>query len=165
MRYLFTGDRKVLKKNGFTYYGNFYSNDVIDLVLVNRKEMYIRISELDSKIQKQFIDFILENKEESKEFWVKDIIYENPYLKLSDMPIYCLNSSGVVLNVDTFYEYNQESKEALKELITQNPEEERKIRKEFYKNDEFIKDPVYFGLELVSAIIDIDNIHKLELKN
>jgi len=165
MRYLFTGDRKVLKRNGFTYYGNFYSNDIINLVLINRKEMYIRISELNHKIQKQFIDFILENKEETKDFWVKDIIYENPYLKLLDMPIYCLNSSGVVLNVDTYYEYNQASKEALKELIAQNPEKERKIRKEFYKEDEFIKDPVYFSLQLVSAIINIDKLHKLEIKD
>ena len=149
--YRFTGDRRKLKKEGYTFYSTFYSNDVLDILSKHKGK--IKVPGLLDKHQEKFIDFILENEDKNVSFWVMDIVYSNPKVgTLHNMPIYCMTQFGNIMNVDDFYEKRHTTTEERRTLQEDNSPEAQKASLEFFENNEFIKDPKYFGKETINAI-------------
>jgi len=157
-RYHYTGDRKKLKKEGYSFYGNFYSNDLLDIRTKSRKgEIYF--TDVSAKHQAKFIDYILDNKEKDASFWLIDIPHKHPAFNLTDMPVLCMTRFGQIMKVDDFYEKSFKEKEERRELLAKTPKEDkRRVSIENFEEKEYIKDPMYFSKEIIASILVLDKL-------
>ncbi len=175
MYYAFTGDVKDLKTIGYTfqklYARNYKTYSKDRLIMYVTSKMILELNDVKSKNRTKFIEFILKNKTQPKEFWVQDEdITINPKFPCiyHDAPIWYQTQHGNIMKSEAFYD-NQHLLNLKKTKLREgcqdgsiNEEEKKKTLDEF-REEEFYFDPSYFSIEIINQIIELDNLKPLEL--
>lgn len=171
-RYAYTSDVKKLRNAGYIYQkscGRSYCKDSI--TMYSRSKMMIEISHLSPELRTPYIEFILTNKDKPEHFWVRDEdLTMNPAkpITFNNAPIWFLTAHGRVMNCEAFYDMQmpitnlkiQTSSDCRNGIISK---EEYDLKLEELRKNEFYWDPVVFSLDNVKLIIELDNLHPLEL--
>lgn len=175
--YAYTGDVKKLKALDYKfqklYASNYKTYSKDRLIMYVTSKMILELDDVKSKNRTKFIEFILKNKHQPKEFWVRDEdLTMNPKhpIMYRDAPIWFLTQWGNIMTSDDFYDnraplWAKQSKlrEDEEAGIISN-EDVKNAYAKFREDEEFYFDASEFSLDLVKQIIELDNLHPLELR-
>lgn len=171
--YAYVGDVKKLKTIGYEFqklyasnYKSYSKNKIIMFVI---SKMVIEISNQDSEARFKIIDFILKNKKQPKSFWAEDrIIDTTPPIPYPDAPTMVMTGFGNIMPKKEYdisrIAYMKEVKKilVLEEEKSLSDEEIKTLHKDLNKT-EFASEAYLFKLDFVNDIIDLDNLHPLEI--
>ncbi len=175
-KFAFTGDVKDLKKIGYKFEKTHSSNhksyckDRIIMYVVNK--MVLDLDDVKFAFRNDFIQFVIDNKDKPKDFWLEDIHYDAPFNEtLEDMAVWVMSDKGNVMYKDEYYhkrEFFEEERRALRVKLTNNEISEEvfnnSLKQLKIKYSEFYPSiPTSFEKEIIEQIIELDNLHPLEL--
>lgn len=146
---------KYLKKLGWQYIKRGYYEDPNDVgILAAHNILYLRgLTKIDLEI---LIDFILKNKEQPKEFWVKDFSFGKTVMK--DCPVWVVYDGKIITENEYFdinYQFNQEIGKIRKSTELSDDEKIKKCR--------YIRKPQEFSicLNTIKTINDLNDFNLL----
>ncbi len=172
-QYVYNGDVKLLKNidNKFQklYARNYKSYSKNNIIMYVISKMALEFNNVNYKSQATFIDFILKNQNQPKEFWVKDIDYGGKHGLFKDFPIWYITKKGNIVHKDRkddekmkiYNETSELSKKVKEGLMTK--EERTEIIKGWYETKEFMNDAYMIDFDDINQIIELNNLHPLEL--
>ena len=167
-RYAYTGDVKLLKTIGFTFhklyaanYKTYMRDDVAMFVTTN---MVLEVSAIRPEHHNAVIEFIIANKHQPREFWV----FDRPCGKFTftDMSQFHLTQFGNVVNDKEMKDLYSASlvhvcTDAHRDGTITDAERDRGIQ--LKSECEGGQDPFHLTLKFVNLVIELDNLHPLEM--
>lgn len=175
-RYVFTGDIKKLKDIGYKfqklYAKNYktYSKEKIIMYVVDK--MAIEINNMDEHTN-VLIKYILDNKNKSKSFWVEDtILNTNPPMPYNDRPLQVITAFGNIISSSEYLKNHKIYMKDLGKICNKRDAKffgkisEEEAERQFIELDkgEFSRESFRIKINLVNQIIELDNLHPLEIK-
>jgi len=175
-KYAFTGDIKLLKNIGYKfqklYARNYktYSNERIIMYVTSK--MAVELDDVRANIRTPFIQFILDNKNKPKDFWLHDVTYGAPFNEtFTDMSTWVITPLG---NIMTMSDYKVRRK-PLDVIISSSYDDFRDNKISKSEQDIIISEaeskysefslslPIEFYDDIIKDVIELDNLSPLEL--
>lgn len=144
-QYCYTGDIKKLIPNGWKFqmlyasnYKSYHKNDIFMFVIT---KMALEISNLNFENQVMLIDFIINNFDKPRDFWITQGV-------LREVPAYVIQSNKLI---------------TWREAISNKAEWHRKFDKD--ENIEYLEDGFYIKYRLIEDIKQLVEIGGLEIRD
>ena len=168
--YAYTGDVKKLKSIGYTfqklYAMNYKSYHKDEIFMFVTTKMAIEYGTLRHSLQSKFIEFILNNKDKPKEFWVSD--KQCGTFVFKDTANFYLTMHGNVVTDKQRAKLHHISGIEFTRIYDglasgEIPQDQKDILREEWLKMEGALDPFLFGWDRVQAILELNNLHPLEV--
>lgn len=173
--YVFTGNPESLETLGYAkealYSRNYTAYKKNEIIMFENQNMAIESNGLDPKSQREVIKFILLNKHQDRSFWVEDLMLSKVPIKLSDMAIFQVTRFGKLITRQEHSIGRVEYMKKFSEIIRKRDswffgkisEDEAEKQLQELDKTEFARDTFKIGIEFVEQIIELDNLHRLEV--
>jgi len=168
--YAYTGDVKKLKSIGYTfqklYAMNYKSYHKGEIFMFVTTKMAIEYGTLVKSLQAKFIEFILVNKDKPKKFWVED--KQCGSFVFNDTANFYLTMHGNVVTDEKRAKLRHiSSTESFRIYdclrLNEISQDQSDVLYEEWRKMEGAPDPFNFGWDRVQAILELNNLHPLEV--